>query len=131
MKRYIHFAAEVKEIPPGYLKTSKFTAPSIKTWDQQNAAEAFDLAVTQKFAQFDKMMDIQLHLTSDTSWTGKIDEYEQGYYVQLEATRSSFNAFVSGDSVIRKPRDPGEKIGTYDVSGNAGAIYWMSKRRNS
>ena len=122
-------AAEVKEIPPGYLKTSKFTAPSIKTWDQQNAAEAFDLAVTQKFAQFDKMMDIQMHLTSDTGWTGKIDEYEQGYYVQLEATRSSFNAFVSGDSVIRKPRDPGEKIGTYDVSGNAGAIYFMSRRK--
>lgn len=131
MKRYIHSAVEVKEIPPGYLKTSKFTAPSIKTGDQQNAAEAFDLAVTQKFEQFDNFMNRQIYLTSDTSWSGIIEEYPEGYYVKLEGTRGGFQAFVDGDSVIRKPMKLLPMIGYYDVNGSAGTVYWMSRRKEA
>lgn len=128
MKRWIH-ASTTREIPPGYLKTSKFTAPSIKTHDQQNACEAFDLAVTQKFPQFDSFMDRQIYLTSDTSWSGVIEEYPEGYYVKLEGTRGGFQAFVQGDSVIRKPVKLSPMIGYYQANGNSGTVYWMSKRK--
>ena len=128
------FGTEVKAteeiLPhPGFLKTSKFTAPSIKTDEQRNALEAFEIAVTQKYKQFDALLSRQLYLTSDTAWTGKIDEYETGYYVQVEATRSNFNAFVQGDTVIRKPRNPGEKIATYEIEGYSGTVHWMSRAK--
>ena len=125
MKRWIH----ASEIPNGYLKTSKFTAPSIRTDDQRNALEALEIAITEKFKQFDTMCDIQFHLTSEASWTGYIDEYPEGYYIRLEATRSGFQAFVQGDVVIRKPRKLSEKIGTYEVEGTAGRVDWMSRRK--
>lgn len=125
MKRYI----STSEIPDGYLRTTRFTTPSIKTNDQLNALEAFEIAVTEKFDQFEKFCDIQLHLTSDSSWTGTIYEYEAGYWIKLQATRSSFQAFVSGDSVVRKPNNSGELIGRYDVEGNRGTVYYMSRNR--
>lgn len=129
MKRYIHSADNAREIPSGYLKTSKFTAPSIKTDDQRNACEAFELAVTQKFPQFDNFMNRQIYLTSDTSWSGIIEEYPEGYYVKLEGTRGGFQAFVQGDSVIRKPVKLSPMIGYYQANGNSGTVYWMSKRK--
>ena len=125
MKRYIRAAS----LPNGYLKTTKFTTPSIKTDDQFNALEALEVAISSKFDQFDRMCDIQLHLTSDSTWTGKIDEYEEGYYIQLEATRSSFQAFVAGDKVIRKPRVLSNKIATYEVEGTRGRVDWMSNAK--
>lgn len=122
MKKWIH----ASEIPEGYLRTSKFTTPSIRTDEQRNALEAFEIAITEKFKQFDQMCDIQLHLTSDSAWTGVIDEYPEGYYIQLNATRSGFQAFVEGDHVIRKPRKLGEKLHSFNVDGNGGTIYFMS-----
>lgn len=130
MKRWIH-ASTTKEIPSGYLKTSKFTTPSIKTDDQRNACEAFELAITQKFPQFDDFMTRQIYLTSDTSWSGVIEEYPEGYYVKLEGTRSGFQAFVKGDSVIRKPVKLSPMIAHYDVNGNSGTVYWMSRRKEA
>ena len=126
MKRWIHANTE---IPAGYLKTTKFTAPYIKTDDQRNALEALEIAIVEKFKQFDTMCDIQFHLTSEASWRGTIDEYPEGYYIQLEATRSGFQAFVEGDHVIRKPRKLSEKIRSYDVAGVNGRVDYLSKRR--
>ena len=117
------------EMPDGYLKTTRFTTPSIKTDDQRNALEALELAISEKFAQFDRMCDITFNLTSEAHWDGVIDEYEEGYYIQLFGTRSSFNAFVSGDLVIRKPRNLSEKIGSYKVEGYNGTVDYMSRRR--
>ena len=117
------------ELPGGYLSTTKFTTPSIKTNDQRNALEAFEIAISEKFDQFDKMCDITFNLTSDTAWNGKIDEFDEGYYIQLVGTRSMFNAFVHGDKVIRKPRHLSQKIGTYTINGTRGRIDWMSKRK--
>lgn len=64
MKRYI----QTSDIPDGYLRTTKFTTPSIKTDDQRNALEALEIAIAEKFDQFDKMNEITLHLTSDSFW---------------------------------------------------------------
>lgn len=125
MKRYIR----TSEIPDGYLRTTKFTTPSIRTDDQRNALEALEIAITEKFDQFDKMNDITLHLTSDSFWHGVIEEYEEGYYIKLSATRSGFQAFVQGDSVIRKPRNLSDRIAYYDVEGNRGTVEFMSREK--
>ena len=117
------------EMPDGYLRTTRLSTPSIKTDDQRNALEAFELAISQKFKQFDDFMNRQAYLTSESSWTGYIEEYPEGYLIKLEGTRSGFNAFVSGDSVIRKPVRLSDMIGYYDVSGNEGQMYFMSRRR--
>lgn len=117
------------ELPDGYLRTTRFTTPSIKTDAQRNALEAFELAVSQKFKQFDDFMTRQIYLTSDTSWSGVIEEYPEGYYVKLEGTRSGFQAFVQGDSVIRKPTKLSPMSAYYEVNGNAGTVYWMSRRK--
>lgn len=126
MKRWIHSNTEM---PAGYLKTTKFTTPYIKTDDQRNALEALEIAIAEKFKQFDTMCDIQFHLTSEASWRGTIDEYPEGYYIQLEATRSGFQAFVEGDHVIRKPRKLSDKIRSYDVAGVNGRVDYLSKQR--
>lgn len=125
MKRYIR----TSEIPDGYLRTTKFTTPSIRTDDQRNALEALEIAITEKFDQFDKMNEITLHLTSDSFWQGVIEEYEEGYYIKLSATRSGFQAFVQGDSVIRKPRNLSDRIAYYDVEGNRGTVEFISRAR--
>lgn len=119
MKKWVY----ASEIPEGYFRTSKFIA---QTDEQRNALEAFEIAVTEKFKQFDQMCAIQTHLTSDSSWSGVIDEYPEGYYIQLDATRSGFQAFVQGDHVIRKPRKLSEKLHSFNVDGNSGTIYFMS-----
>ena len=73
------------------------------------------------------MLDRQMYLTSGTSWSGKVTEYPEGYYIQIEATRSSFQAFVSANGdVIRKPTRLSDPIGEYDVSGDAGHIQYIS-----
>ena len=125
MKRYIR----TSEIPYGYLRTTKFTTPSIKADDQRNALEALEIAIAEKFNQFDKMNEITIHLTSDSFWQGVIEEYEEGYYIKLSATRSGFQAFVQGDSVIRKPRNLGDRIAYYNVEGNRGTVELMSRAR--
>ena len=125
MKRYIR----TSDIPDGYLRTTRFSTPSIRTDDQRNALEALETAITEKFDQFDKMNEITLHLTSDSFWQGVIEEYQEGYYIKLSATRSVFQAFVQGDSVIRKPRNLGNRISYYDVKGNRGTVEFMSKAR--
>lgn len=117
------------EMPAGFLKTSRFTAPSITTDEQRNALEALELAISQKYKQFDSMLDRQMYLTSDTAWTGTIDVYDEGYYIDLLATRASFAAFVQGDKVIRKPRNLSPMRGWFSVEGNAGTVYYMSKIR--
>ena len=115
-------------IPDGYLRTTKFTTPSIKSEIQRNALEAFEIAVCEKFDQFDRFCDIQCYLTSGCNWTGIIDEYEVGYYIQIEGTRCSFNAFVCGDSVIRKlsSKKLGNKLRSFSISGIEGLVSWMS-----
>ncbi len=125
MKRYI----QTLDIPGGYLRTTKFSTPSIKTDDQRNALEALEIAITEKFDQFDKMNEITIHLTSDSFWQGVIEEYEEGYYIKLSATRSGFQAFVQGDSVIRKPRNLSDRIAYYEVEGNRGTVEFMSRAR--
>lgn len=125
MKRWIHAA----EMPAGYLKTNSINCPSIKTDDQMNALEALEIAIAGKFDQFDKFMDRQYYLTSAGSWSGRIEVYPSGYYINLEGTRSGFQAFVSEDNVIRKPRMLGDMIGYYEVNGDNGQVYWMSQRR--
>ena len=129
MKRYVH--AMTREMPDGYLRTTKFTAPSIKSDDQRNALEAFELAVSQKFKQFDDFMNRQAALTSDPSWTGVIEEYPEGYLIKLEGTRSGFTAFVDGDTVVRKPIKLSPMVGYYNASGNSGTVQWMSRRKES
>lgn len=126
MKRYIRSS----DIPGGYLRTTRITTPSIKTDDQRNALEALEIAITEKFDQFDKMNEITIHLTSDSFWQGVIEEYEEGYYIKLSATRSGFQAFVQGDSVIRKPRNLSDRVAYYDVEGNRGTVYFMSRARH-
>ena len=113
-------------MPNGYLRTTKFTTPSIKTDAQRNVLEAFELAVSQKFKQFDTMNDITCHLTSDCFWQGEVYEYEKGYYIQLNGTRSSFVAFVAGDMVIRKPRNAGLFLHRYSIEGRNGLVEFMS-----
>lgn len=125
MKRLIRAA----EMPAGYLKTTRITTPSIKTDDQRNALEALEIAISEKFAQFDAFMNRQTYLTSAGSWRGVIEVYPSGYYINLEGTRSGFQAFVSGDRVIRKPRILGEMEGYYEVEGDNGQVYYMSRRR--
>ena len=127
----IEFATDIQkeEMPAGFLKTSKFTAPSIKTPAQRNALEAFEIAVTEKFKQFDGMLGVQMGLTSGTGWSGVIDEYPEGYYIQINATRSNFQAFVQGDHVIRKPRVLSDKVAHYNIDGDGGTVYFMSSGR--
>lgn len=120
-------ATQLNKIPDGYLKTSKFTAPSIKTDDQRNALEAFEIAVSEKFKQWDNFINRQFYLTSDSGWSGKIEKYADGYYINIQGTRSGFQAFVSGDLVIRKPRLMTPMIGWYEVDGNNGTVRWMSR----
>ena len=117
------------QVPPGFLSTTKFTTPSIKTDDQRNALEALEIAISEKFQLFDKMCERAMYLNSEASWEGYIYEYEEGYYIDLTATRSSFTAFVAGDSVIRKPRNLNGPIARYDVEGVNGQVYYMSKNR--
>ena len=125
MKKYI----KSTEIPDGYLKTSRFTAPSIKTREQRNALEALEIAIVEKFPQFDRFCDRQVYFTSSAHWQGVIDEYESGYCIQLTATQSAFNAFVAKDKVIRKP--VGSKLGklirSFEVDGDSGQVDWMSQ----
>ena len=109
------------------MKTNRFNCPSIKTDDQRNALEALEIAISQKFDQFDAFMNRQVYLTSDASWTGRIEVYPAGYYINLEGTRSGFQAFVLGDTVIRKPRNLGQMEGYYEVNGNNGHCYYMSR----
>ena len=133
MKKWIHaaeeHAQETVEMPAGYLKTNRFNAPSIKTADQRNVLEAIEIAIMDKFKQFESFCDRQFYLTSESAWSGKVDVYPEGYYIQLEATRANFNAFVAGDHVIRKPVKLADKVATYQVSGNRGQVEWMSKGR--
>lgn len=119
MKRVIKVNAE---LPAGYLKTNRFNSRI----SDNNVLEAIEIAISQKFNQFQSFMDRQMYLTSGTGWTGTVDQYEDGYYIQLEATRSQFNAFVSGDTVIRKPVNPGKKVASYRVSGDAGHVEFIS-----
>lgn len=125
MKRYI----KSSELPSGYLGTNKFSVHRNLTDDEMNVVEAFEIAVTEKFDQFDRFCDIQLHLTSGSSWIGEVYEYEAGYWIKLSATRSGFQAFVSGDHVIRKPRNAGELIATYQIEGERGTIYYVREER--
>lgn len=118
-----------KEMPDGYLKTTRFSTPSIRTDDQINALEALEIAISEKFEQFDKMNDITFNLTSDEFWSGTISEYDTGYYIQLEGTRSSFSAFVEHDSVTRKSRHLTTPLRVYDVEGLAGQVTFMSNAR--
>lgn len=127
MKRLIRAA----EMPAGYLKTTRINCPSIKTDDQMNALEALEIAIAAKFDQFDKFMDRQYYLTSGGSWRGTIEVYPEGYYINLEGTRSGFQAFVSGDSVIRRPRRLSKMEGYYDIDGDNGQVYNMSQLRRA
>ena len=68
MKRLIRSS----QMPAGYLKTTRITTPSIKTDDQRNALEALEIAISEKFAQFDAFMSRQTYLTSAGSWRGVI-----------------------------------------------------------
>lgn len=128
MKRWIH-ASEETNLPDGYLKTSRFTAPSINTDDKRNAVEALEIAISQKFDQFDKMCDITFDLTSSSSWSGVIDEYPEGYYITLEGTRSGFQAFVQRDDVIRKPRNLSPVVRKYYVQGERGTVYKIQEAK--
>ena len=118
MKRLV----KCSEMPDGYLKTNRFNSKI----NNNNVLEAIEIAISQKFDQFDKFIDRQYYLTSGGGWTGVVDEYEEGYYIQLEATRANFNAFVSGDRVIRKPINLSDKIASYQVSGDSGHIEYVS-----
>lgn len=61
-----------------------------------------------------------------------IEEYDEGYYIKLEGTRSSFQAFVLLDGgVVRKPRVLSEMIGYYNVEGRSGTVEHMSRRRKA
>lgn len=122
MKRYI----KSSELPPGYLKTNQFNS----SISNVNVLEAIEIAIAAKFDQFDAMMGRQMYLTSDTTWTGKVTEYPEGYYVELEATRSGFQAFVSGPDVIRKPSKLSDPIGVYSVEGNAGHVRYIGPRKD-
>lgn len=122
MKRYI----KSTELPPGYLKTNHFNS---RINDNNSVLEAIEIAIAAKFDQFDKMMDRQMYMTSGTSWYGKVTEYPEGYYVQLEATRSSFQAFVAGADVIRKPVKLSDPVGVYEVEGDAGHVQYISKMK--
>lgn len=122
MKRYIR----ATELPPGYLKTNHFNS----SISDVNVLEAIEFAIAAKFDQFDAMIDRQMYLTSGSSWTGKVTEYPEGYYIELEATRSGFQAFVSGPYVIRKPRKLSDPIGVYSVEGNAGHIEYIGPRKD-
>lgn len=127
MKRWIH----ASEMPAGFLKTTKFTTPSIETDDQRNALEALEIAIASKYGQFDAFMNRQAYLTSEASWSGRIEVYPEGYYIFLEGTRSGFQAFVSNGDVIRKPRNLGQYEGRYDVEGVNGQVYYMSPLRRA
>ena len=132
MKRWIYTNSvvdDVNTIPAGYLRTTKFTAPSIRSDDQRNALEALEIAIMQKFKQFESMCDRTFYLTSSAFWQGTIYQYEEGYYIQLDGTRSNFSAFVKLDSVIRKPRYLGELIARYDVEGENGEVSYLSRNR--
>lgn len=133
MKRLIRSSNDLNDdyntMPEGYLKTNKFTAPSIKTDDQRNALEALELAIMQKFKQFEAMCDRTFYLTSAAFWQGEIYQYDTGYYIQLEGTRSNFTAFVQLDSVIRKPRNIGELIAKYSVEGEDGEVRYLSRNK--
>lgn len=118
------------ELPSGFLKTSRFRTPSIKTDDQRNALEALEIAIASKYPQFDAFMTRQIYLTSASSWSGKIEVYPEGYYITLEGTRSGFQAFVSGDDVIRKPKKLGSLQGYYEVNGENGEVYFMSRLKS-
>ena len=126
MKRWIH-ASDEYSIPDGYLTTTRFTAPFIQTNEQRNVLEAIEIAISQRFKQFDKMCDITEGLTSSAHWDGTVDVYPEGYYIRLEGTRSSFQAFVQNDLVIRKPRLLSDKIGSFDVEGLRGQVTKMRK----
>lgn len=115
------------ELPAGYLTTTKFNAPFIKTDGQRNALEALEIAISQNFKQFDTMCDIAYQMTSEASWSGTIDKLNEGYYIDLEATRASFQAFVQSDSVIREPRNLSNEVIRYRVSGVEGQVEYMSQ----
>lgn len=121
MKRYIR----TSELPEGYLKTNRFNSRI----NDNNVLEAIEIAISVKFAQFDKMIERQMYLTSDSSWDGKVTEYPEGYYIQLDATRSGFQAFVADGDVIRKPLKLSDPIGVYSVSGSAGHVQYISRNR--
>ena len=120
MKLYVKSA----ELPDGFLKTNHFNS---RINGNNHILEVIEFAIAAKFDQFDKMLDRQMYLTSGTSWSGKVTEYPEGYYIQIEATRSSFQAFVSANGdVIRKPTRLSDPVGEYDVSGDAGHIQYIS-----
>lgn len=118
------------ELPAGYLKTNKFNS---KINGNNNILQAIEIAIAQKFDQFDNFCQRQFYLTSDASWEGTVTYYEnRGWYIQLVGTRSDFNAFVDEDgNVIRKPRnlDPNDITGQYSVSGNNGHVQFISTNK--
>ena len=110
-------------LPDGYLRTTRFNSRINE--EDYNVLEAIEIAITEKWDQWDKFMERQIYLTSDNSWNGVVDEYPEGYYIILEGTRSGFNAFVQGDRVIRKPVKLSERIKTYNVSGDGGHVDYI------
>jgi len=118
MKRMITSA----EIPAGYLKTNKFNSRI----NDNNVLEAIEIAIAEKFEQWEKTMDRQFYLTSGTGWQGEVIEYPEGYYILIDITRGGFQAFVDGDRVIRKPRVLSNPVAKYSVSGDKGHVEYVS-----
>ena len=121
MKRVI----KASELPAGYLQTTRFNSRI----NDNNVLEAIEIAIAEKFYQWEKTMDRQFYLTSGTGWQGTVTAYPEGYYIQIDVTRGGFQAFVEGDHVIRKPRVLSDPIGTYSISGDKGHVQYVSKLR--
>lgn len=119
MKRWIHAS---EDMPEGYLQTTRFNSNMPDSAGARNVLEAIEIAVMDRYKQFNDMCQRTYLLTSDCGWSGTVDEYPEGYYIQIEGTRAAFSAFVSGDRVIRKPRLLSDKIKTWNVAGNEGHI---------
>lgn len=119
MKRVI----KASELPAGYLQTTRFNSRI----NDNNVLEAVEIAIAEKFDQWEKTMDRQFYLTSGTGWQGTVTAYPEGYYIQIDVTRGGFQAFVEGDHVIRKPRVLSDPIGTYSISGDKGHVQYVSK----
>lgn len=121
MKRVIR----ASELPPGYLETNRFNSRI----NDNNVLEAVEIAIAEKFDQWEKTMDRQFYLTSGTGWRGEVTQYPEGYYVKVEVTRGGFQAFVEGDHVIRKPVRLSEPIGKFDIQGDKGHVEFVSRNR--
>ena len=119
MKRVVR----ASELPPGYLTTTRFNSRI----NDNNVLEAVEIAIAEKFDQWEKTMDRQFYLTSGTGWRGEVIQYPEGYYVKVEVTRGGFQAFVEGDHVIRKPVRLSEPIGKFDIQGDKGHVEFVSR----